>query len=64
MTTTPTAAPIERRYERNMLKNLFWIIWYPLAFWLISTLTTVVALPRALSRPRQGTWESPDRALR
>ena len=40
---------IERRYERNMLRNLFWIIWYPMAFWLVSMLTTVVALPRSLS---------------
>jgi len=55
---------IERRYEPNMLRNLLWIIWYPLAFWLISTLTTVAALPRALSRPRRATWESPDRGLR
>ena len=44
--------------------RLFWIIWYPLAFWLLSTLTTVAALPRALVRPRRSTWESPDRGLR
>jgi biofilm PGA synthesis N-glycosyltransferase PgaC len=59
-----TSHLIERRYERNMLRSLFWIIWYPMAFWLISTLTTVVALPRALSRPRRATWDSPDRGLR
>ena len=47
-----------------MLRGLFWIIWYPLAFWLLSTLTTVAALPRALVRPRRATWESPDRGLR
>jgi biofilm PGA synthesis N-glycosyltransferase PgaC len=55
---------VERRYERDMLRNLFWIIWYPLAFWLLSTLTAVAALPRALLRPRQATWDSPDRGLR
>ena len=57
---------IERRYERNMLRNLFWIIWYPLAFWLLSALTSVVALPRAILLRRAGRtkWVSPDRGLR
>lgn len=57
---------IERRYESNMLRNLFWIIWYPLAFWLLSALTTVVAFPRAVFRSRAArtTWVSPDRGLR
>lgn len=57
---------VERRYERDILKSLFWIIWYPLAFWLLSTATSVVALPRALFRPRKErtTWISPDRGLR
>jgi biofilm PGA synthesis N-glycosyltransferase PgaC len=57
---------IERRYERNMLRNLFWIIWYPLAFWLLSALTSVVALPRAifLRRAVRTKWVSPDRGLR
>jgi len=57
---------VERRYEPDMLKSLYWMIWYPMAFWFISTLTTVIALPRALLRPRQArtTWVSPDRGLR
>ena len=57
---------VERRYEKDILKSLFWIIWYPLAFWMLSTATSVVALPRALFRPRKErtTWISPDRGLR
>jgi biofilm PGA synthesis N-glycosyltransferase PgaC len=57
---------VERRYEPDMLRSLFWIVWYPLAFWMLSTLSTVVGLPRALLRPRQvrTTWTSPDRGLR
>ena len=55
---------LEKRYERGMLQSLFWVIWYPLAFWLISVLTSVAALPRVLLRQRLGTWESPDRGLR
>jgi biofilm PGA synthesis N-glycosyltransferase PgaC len=57
---------VERRYEPHMLRSLFWVIWYPLAFWMISTATTVAALPRALFRQRKErtTWVSPDRGLR
>ena len=47
-----------------MLRSLFWTIWFPLAFWMISCATTVVGLPRALMQPRQATWISPDRGVR
>ncbi len=57
---------IEKRYEPSMGRSLFWIIWYPLAFWLLATLTTIVALPKVLLRKEKvtGTWVSPDRGLR
>jgi biofilm PGA synthesis N-glycosyltransferase PgaC len=57
---------LESRYEHDMLRTLFWMIWYPMAYWLVSTATTVVALPRALFKPRKErtTWVSPDRGLR
>jgi biofilm PGA synthesis N-glycosyltransferase PgaC len=60
------AALIEHRYEPRMLRTLFWVIWYPMAFWLLTTATAVVALPRALflSRRERTTWVSPDRGLR
>jgi biofilm PGA synthesis N-glycosyltransferase PgaC len=57
---------LDARYERAMLRSLFWVIWYPLAFWMLSALTTAIAFPRVLSRPGKasGTWTSPDRGLR
>lgn len=57
---------IERRYEPNMLRSLFWVIWYPLAFWIISTLTTIAACIKVMLRRDavRGTWTSPDRGLR
>jgi len=57
---------IERRYERSMLRSLFWVIWYPAAYWLISAATTVVAVPKVLfgRKNSRGTWVSPDRGLR
>lgn len=63
---TLTALLIESRYERRLPRTIFWVIWYPMAFWLLSTLTAVVSLPRAIFRPRlaRTTWVSPDRGLR
>jgi biofilm PGA synthesis N-glycosyltransferase PgaC len=57
---------IDRRYETRIGRNYYWMIWYPLAYWLISTLTSVVALPRAALRRRgvRAVWISPDRGLR
>ncbi len=58
---------IDHRYEKNMLKYLFWVIWYPFAYWMINSLTQVVATPRALLRQlgqrRRAVWTSPDRGL-
>jgi biofilm PGA synthesis N-glycosyltransferase PgaC len=57
---------LDSRYERGMLSYLLWIIWYPLAFWIIQTLTAVTGIVRAVRRPRsvRGTWISPDRGIR
>ncbi len=57
---------IDRRYETAIGRNYYWMIWYPLAYWLINTLTSIVALPKALLK-RKGTraiWTSPDRGVR
>ncbi|CAN5441613.1 poly-beta-1,6-N-acetyl-D-glucosamine synthase [soil metagenome] len=61
-----TALLIEERYERKLARSVFWIIWYPMVFWLLTTLTAVVSLPYAILRPRRErtTWVSPDRGLR
>jgi biofilm PGA synthesis N-glycosyltransferase PgaC len=57
---------LDTRYERGMFRSLFWVIWYPIAFWLLSAATTVAALPRVLTQPKKErtTWVSPDRGLR
>jgi poly-beta-1,6-N-acetyl-D-glucosamine synthase len=60
------SAGLESRYERGILQILFWMIWYPVAFWMLSAVTTAVALPRVLLQPtkERTTWVSPDRGLR
>lgn len=57
---------IDQRFEKGIYKSLFWVIWYPLVFWILQMLTAVAAMPRALRRPSnlRGTWVSPDRGLR
>lgn len=61
-----TAAALDRRYEKGIGESLFWVVWYPLLFWMLQAATAVVGLPRALRRPphARGTWISPDRGFR
>ncbi|MBL8698079.1 MAG: poly-beta-1,6 N-acetyl-D-glucosamine synthase [Alphaproteobacteria bacterium] len=61
-----TALLIERRYESGLLRELPWIIWYPLAFWLLSALTALAGFFKAILRRRntRAVWVSPDRGVR
>lgn len=55
---------LDSRYERGIFRNLFWAIWYPMAYWTLSGLTTVAAIPLALGRHgavRYARWQSPER---
>ncbi len=57
---------IDRRYDGNrFLRNYFWVIWYPLFFWMLGAATTVVAVPKALfTRNKRARWISPDRGFK
>lgn len=57
---------IDRRYETGVGRNYFWVIWYPMVYWLLSLVTTVVAVPKTIVKRRRGraTWVSPDRGIR
>jgi biofilm PGA synthesis N-glycosyltransferase PgaC len=56
---------VDRRYEQNMFRYLFWVIWYPFMYWMISSLTVVFATPKALFKKKgeRAVWKSPDRGL-
>lgn len=56
---------IDQRYEKNIVWYHFWVIWYPLFYWLLTALATVVATPKALTRKmgKLAVWSSPDRGL-
>jgi biofilm PGA synthesis N-glycosyltransferase PgaC len=60
-----TGLVLDSRYEGlRLMRQLFWAIWYPALYWVITAGTSVVALPLAL-RHRGGNghavWRSPDR---
>jgi biofilm PGA synthesis N-glycosyltransferase PgaC len=53
---------IDSRYEKGLGRFYYWIIWYPVLYWLLSVATTLVAVPRTLfGRRRRAIWVSPDR---
>lgn len=57
---------MDSRYEPNLWKNYYWMIWYPIAFWLITISASIIAFPRVLLREKaqRARWESPDRGIR
>jgi biofilm PGA synthesis N-glycosyltransferase PgaC len=57
---------IDSRYEPGLGRVYYWMIWYPMVYWMIQTAASVVAVPRALAKPsgRRAVWISPDRGLR
>lgn len=54
---------IDGRYEKGLGKYYYWIIWYPIAYWLVNVATCVIATPKAFlkKRGKRATWVSPDR---
>ena len=56
---------LDSRYDAGSLKSFYWMIWYPLAYWILNMFTTIVAVPRALLRntKKRARWTSPDRGI-
>ncbi|WP_374691142.1 glycosyltransferase family 2 protein [Accumulibacter sp.] len=57
---------LDRPYDREPLKNYFWMIWYPIIYWAITAATSVVAVPKILFRDseKRARWTSPDRGIK
>lgn len=57
---------VDSRYERRFARVYYWLIWYPMVYWVIQVVTSVFAVPRALARKpgSRGIWTSPDRGIR
>lgn len=56
---------IDSRYEKNLAGALFWVIWFPAIYWVLSLMTTIVAFSRVLiiSQTKRARWISPDRGI-
>ena len=56
---------LDTRYDRGAFRLLFWLIWYPLIYWVLNAAVTIVGFPQAmLKKPgRPAVWVSPDRGL-
>lgn len=57
---------IDHHYEgKALFKYYFWVIWYPLFYWIISGLTVFVGMHNVFVKRGGVTsrWESPDRGL-
>ena len=54
---------MDSHYDTGLGRNYYWMIWYPLVFWLINSAATVIAFPKALGRDagKRARWVSPDR---
>lgn len=57
---------IDQRYEPGLARSLYWIIWYPFAFWMINLATSLVSFPKVMLRirRRRARWTSPDRGIK
>jgi len=60
------SAMIDRRYEPGLMRALYWIVWYPFAFWLINFLTILATFPLVMlkARRQRARWTSPDRGIK
>jgi biofilm PGA synthesis N-glycosyltransferase PgaC len=55
---------IDRHYEPGVGRALYWMIWYPIAFWMLGMMTIVAAVPLTLfdRRDTRAVWTSPLRS--
>ncbi len=56
---------IDNKYERNVGRYYYWMIWYPMLYWIINVTSTFVGIPKAIlkRKGKRATWISPDRGL-
>lgn len=56
---------LDRPYDKNLIRNYLWAIWYPAIFWLLAAAGAVVGVPKALMRGKaeRARWHSPDRGV-
>jgi poly-beta-1,6-N-acetyl-D-glucosamine synthase len=64
MTQFTISLLIDRQYEPEVIHSLYWMIWYPVIFWMLGMATIVTAVPLTLfsRRDKRAIWTSPARS--
>lgn len=57
---------IESQYEKHIWRIYYWMVWFPLAYWLINVIAVVIGFPKAVFRNKEAkaTWVTTDRGMR
>lgn len=57
---------IDANYEKGLWRYYYWMVWFPIIYWLVNVIAILIGLPKALFRKKgkNATWVSPDRGLR
>ena len=57
---------IEGKYDKHLWVTYFWVIWYPVIYWIFNAMTVLVSTPRGLTKKfgKAAVWTSPDRGIR
>lgn len=60
-----TGLIIESKYEPGIYKMFFWVIWYPVIYWIFNAMVSICAFPVALikAKGKLAVWEHPDRGI-
>lgn len=60
-----TGMILDRHYDKKAFRHYFWMIWYPLLYWMLNMFTTIWSVPKVLfrSRGKRAVWISPDRGI-
>lgn len=69
LTQFAVSLAIDSRYEKGIGRFYYWLVWYPVVYWMLSVASTLVGYPRAYMRIHRGRagrarWKSPDRGVR
>lgn len=55
---------LESHYDKNIVKSVGTVIWYPLIYWYVNVFITLSALLKAIKpKKKLATWTSPDRGI-
>jgi biofilm PGA synthesis N-glycosyltransferase PgaC len=56
---------IDRRYEKGIGRQSFWVIWYPYLYWLLGMMTAIVSVPKVIFTPvrKRAVWTASDRGI-